>query len=226
MLDVTPQDQRESQQHASAFRPHTSQSPIPPIFGWSWVGKEDHVTYALVIALLVCGAEVAQTASFSDFLERVEERDPRTQAILKVNATEDSTQENNPTTWWNCEITIGDESATVKVYNNYKSGKKGDSLHFPVEDAVKREAKRLENYHHLQHLDREVAQAEIRRRIFVRSNFQLRKGDSESKILEVYGKPAQRIPLNEAGCFGLSYEKLYIIIDGHRKLMDILPPEE
>ena len=80
------------------------------------------------------------------------------------------------------DIQIKDKTAQVEMYNNYLTGKKGESYAFPVIPEIAAEYARLQNLARLRQLDTAVADAERRRRIYVLSSFKVEEGSDIKQV--------------------------------------------
>lgn len=142
-----------------------------------------------VLSLATPAVGLSDDTTFKDILKSVQNRESRTGAILTIAASAEQRAKGAPATYSYFEIRIKDKTAQVEMYNNYLTGKKGESYVFPLGPEIEAEHARLQNLARLRELDSAVADAERRRRIFVLSSFQLQEGSGVEQIETVFGKP-------------------------------------
>ncbi len=80
--------------------------------------------------ILISAAEV-DVLEFSTFLERVEKREPRTNVILTVRASEETRKKHGLETLWNIEISLDADKANVGVFKNYQTGRSRHACSMP-----------------------------------------------------------------------------------------------
>lgn len=177
-----------------------------------------------VLLGISCGLldHVLWASEFESFLARVQQRDPLTNAIVRVRASDETRNKHNITDFWNFEIKVDGERAAVKVFRNYKTGPIGESYSFKMDEAVRRELKRYQNRQQLLVYDAAIEQAKRQRRIFVLSDFRLKAGATRAEIEQVFGKPDQVHYPTKAGSFDLDYAGVSVFVEDNR-LWDIQP---
>lgn len=108
--------------------------------------------------------------SFAEFLNRVERRDSRTNAICEIRTNDD--QLGNP------KVEVKDNIATFEFSRNYRNRRRVEKFPFPVTDEVLREVRRMNNYHEMIALKAKADAAMNAYRVFVISDFRIRVGDT------------------------------------------------
>lgn len=181
-------------------------------------------TLSLVVSLYVPLLGCAAEPSFDDILQGVKQRESRTGAITRVRSTPLGKAEGAPDTWWYFEITIKGKTAKIEMYSNYLTGRKGESFEFPVGTRLKEEYKRLEHLKQLRTLDKAVADAERRRRIYLLSKFQLTEGDESDAIETALGKPTEVMGWMRAGWSTWVYPDLRVTV-GNGRAHDVVKAE-
>jgi len=169
----------------------------------------------LFSALLLLAAPsigMSEELTFKDLLKNVHRREARTGAIVSVKASAAKRAEGAPATYSNFEVQIEGKTARVEMYNNYLTGKQGESLTFPLGPEIKAEHERLQNLARLQEFDKAVADAERRRRIFVLSDFKLQEGSGVKQVEAALGKPVSVNYWMKAGWNTLVYRDVNIVI--------------
>lgn len=149
--------------------------------------------------------------TFKDILANVQKRESRTGAILTITANAEQRAKGAPATFSYFEIQIKDKMAQVEMYNNYLTGKKGESYTFSVQPEIEAEYARLQNLARLRQLDTAVADAERRRRIYVLSSFRLQEGSDIKQVEAALGKPASVDYWMEAGWSTMVYRDVNVV---------------
>ena len=108
------------------------------------------------------------------------------------------------------------------MYNNYLTGKQGEVFSFPVGPEIKAEHARLKNLARLRVLDKAVADAERKRRIFVSSSFKLHDGSKREQVEAVFGRPESVKVWMAVGWETLVYKHLFVIVVND-KVHDVQP---
>jgi hypothetical protein len=123
--------------------------------------------------LLTAWASAAD--SFEDFLKRVHQRDPKTQAIISVLIGQPET---GRTDMVDPVVSIKDNIATFEFSRHSKIGVETARFEFVVTAEVSREIKRIANLRELQALERKVEEATRAYKTFTDSDFRIRVGDT------------------------------------------------
>lgn len=143
---------------------------------------------ALIAISTCCYSE----ETFSEFLKRVESRDPQTKAITSVRVSDPTGDD----TLHDPKVEIKDRVAKFTVSRNYKTGNKTASFEFPVSDEVAIEVKRIETFKEVQRLASEVERAQRAYKVFVVSGYRIRLGDTLEKADREMGIPRKQPPIH------------------------------
>lgn len=168
--------------------------------------------FCCALLLAMSAPALSAEPTWSDILKNVERREARTGAILSVRSSAAKRAEGSPATYSHFEIRIKDKTAHVEMYNNYLTGKKGESFTFPIGPEIEAEYARLQNLAQLRMLDAAVADAERRRRIFVLSSFKLQEGSRIEALERALGKPTSVIPWMKAGWSTLVFRDVAVAV--------------
>ena len=93
---------------------------------------------------------------------------------------------------------------------------------FPVGPEIKAEHARLKTLERLRVLDKAVADAERKRRIFVSSSFKLQEGSSREQAEAVFGRPESVSNHMRVGWKTLVYKRVSVVV-ANDKVHDIQP---
>jgi len=98
----------------------------------------------------------------------------------------------------------------------------GEVFSFPVGPEIKAEHARLKTLERLRVLDKAVADAERKRRIFVSSSFKLQEGSSREQAEAVFGRPESVSNHMRVGWKTLVYKRVSVVV-ANDKVHDIQP---
>lgn len=175
-----------------------------------WI-KPVYAALCGVLILVAPAGGLSDELTFKDILESVQDREARTGAILTIAASSKQRDKGAPAAYSHFEIRIKGKTAQVEMYNNYLTGKQGESYEFPVGPEIEAEYARLQNLTRLRQLDAAVADAERRRRIFVLSSFKLQEGSGIEQIETVFGKPTSVNYWMKAGWATLVFRDVNVV---------------